>query len=221
MPALSFALGVLSGLLGSEIGILLSGEETGRRTQGRFLTKAIAALLSGIFFMLALLLRGAPGPSCLRDWGLFMILTAVSVTDLRCRKIPNGLILFGIALWLLWLVFGGLTGDVDILPAFLFGIAAAAVFSGVLLFLSLLADRIFRKETLGGGDIKLIFMVMLHLGFFRGFLCLAAALVSGLIFLLVKRGGRIPWAPSIAIGACTALLLGVFLADLGALPFSA
>ena len=200
MTASSFILGVLLGK--------------------RLLKAAFPALLLGLFFTASALLRGGLGPSTLRDWALSLILFVVSASDLRQFEIPDRPLISGILLWLLWLIPGGLLKDMDVLYTALSGGLAAVCFCAVLLVLSLAMDHLFRKETLGGGDIKLIFMVMLHLGILRGFLCLILSLVSGLLFILIRRDRRIPWAPSITIGTLISLLMGTFLLSRGVLLFS-
>ena len=153
------------------------------------------------------LFRG-PDAVLLRD-GLFLeLILALSASDLRSRTLPDPLILQGIVLWLLWLLSEGLSGSGAFFRHLASGGLAALLYAGTALVLSLLMDRIFRKETLGGGDVKMLFMVMLYLGFSKGFLCLVIALLSGIIFLIAAKGKRIPWGPSIAIGAASALLFG-------------
>ena len=186
----------------------------------RLLKAVLPAMLLGSCFTAAALLRGDIGPSTLRDWGLFLILFLVSASDLRQFEIPDRPLIGGVLLWVFWLILGGLLKDMDVLCAALSGGFAAVCFSAVLLALALVMDHLFRKETLGGGDIKLIFMVMLHLGVLRGFLCLVLSLVSGLLFILIRRDRRIPWAPSIAAGTLISLFMGTFLLDRGFLLFS-
>lgn len=65
---------------------------------------------------------------------------------------------------------------------------------------------------MGGGDIKLLFLTGLFLGWKRNLLCLVAACVIGIVWGLLqkKRGGgeAIPWGPSIALGAWLTALCG-------------
>ena len=142
MTASSFILGVLLGK--------------------RLLKAAFPALLLGLFFTASALLRGGLGPSTLRDWALSLILFVVSASDLRQFEIPDRPLISGILLWLLWLIPGGLLKDMDVLYTALSGGLAAVCFCAVLLVLSLAMDHLFRKETLGGGDIKLVFALLLQ-----------------------------------------------------------
>ena len=80
--------------------------------------------------------------------------------------------------------------------------------------LSLLMDRILKRDSLGGGDIKLYFVVGLYLGLASTLFSLLLACVLGLIFaFLRKRFGKseneqIPFGPSIAAAAAVMLLFG-------------
>ena len=205
---------VSSCVLGSFLGVLLLRRESGEAFEGAAKASRKAAgfaVLTGSFFTLTALLRGNIGASGLRDWMLFVIFLNASLRDLKSFEIPGKTLPEGVVLWLLWLIVGGLFGEIDAWAAFSDGALSAAVTTLLLLILTLGAEYLFRKEILGGGDIKLIFMVMLHLGFCRGFLCLVLALFSGLIFLIITRQKRFPFAPSITAGAALSMLLGVVL----------
>lgn len=207
--ASSFLIGGLSGFLSGRLGLRLSEEERYEETIQS--TDLPDVLLLGTYFSVTSMIRRGIGPACLRDWALSSMLLAVSVTDLRKKEIPGKPLIFGIVLWFVWLIAGGLVSGMDAWTAFVTGLLSAGVYSGILLLLSLLADRVFQKETLGGGDLRLIFVVMLHLGLLRGLLCLVLSLLAGLIFILVFKQRKIPFAPSIALGTVFSLLIGAFL----------
>jgi leader peptidase (prepilin peptidase)/N-methyltransferase len=165
-------------------------------------------VIFGLVLPAALFCGRDPDAVFIRD-GLFLwLLIALSESDIRCRTLPDALILQGIVLWLLWLVSEGLSGNGECLRHLASKGLAAVLFAGAALMLSLLADRFFRKETLGGGDVKMLFMVVLYLGFYKGFLCLIIAAFSGFIFLAVRKEKEIPWGPFLAAGAFFALLFG-------------
>ena len=74
--------------------------------------------------------------------------------------------------------------------------------AGCVLLLVLGMEKLLGREAMGGGDIKLLFLTGLFLGWKRNLLCLVAACVIGIVWGLLqkKRGGgeAIPWGPSIA-----------------------
>ena len=214
--AASFITGALSGILAERAGSRFS---SGPECAERHRQDIEAAFLLGTYFLLTVRIRGGFGLTALRDFCLSGILLRAAVSDLHSYEIPEGTLSRGIVLWLLWLILGGFSGGLDAQSAFLSGLLSAIVLSGLLLILSLITDRIFGKETLGGGDIKLLFMILLHLGFLRGILCLILSMASGLIFIFLRKKRSIPWAPSIALGAMTSLLLGAYFANGGGLRF--
>ena len=72
----------------------------------------------------------------------------------------------------------------------------------------LIFDKISGKETMGGGDIKLFFVVGLYLGTAVGFFNLILSCVTGLIFVAVMKLRRIPFGPSISLATCISLFTG-------------
>ena len=70
---------------------------------------------------------------------------------------------------------------------------------------------------MGGGDIKLLFLTGLFLGWKRNLLCLVAACVIGIVWGLLQKkrdgGEDIPWGPSIALGAWLTALCGQQIID--------
>ena len=84
-----------------------------------------------------------------------------------------------------------------------------------LLLLSLYMDKRMKRETLGGGDIKLLFLTGLFFGWKGNLLCLTLACVAGIVWGLAgkRRGEAIPWGPSIAVGAWITALAGQMFID--------
>ena len=77
-------------------------------------------------------------------------------------------------------------------------IGGVAVGGGVLL-LALLMEKLLRRDAMGGGDIKLLFLTGLFLGWQKNLLCLLLACVVGILWGLVraKRGQQgLPWGPA-------------------------
>ena len=80
----------------------------------------------------------------------------------------------------------------------------------------LLYEKLRKTDAMGGGDIKLLCLTGLYLGWMKNLLCLLLACVLGIVFALVtlKRRGTegdarlIPWGPSISAAAILTLLWG-------------
>jgi leader peptidase (prepilin peptidase)/N-methyltransferase len=145
----------------------------------------------------------------LRAFGLFCVLLPISLIDLHSYEIPDGCIIFGIAWW---------AATQPLMPdpwtwRLLWTVVAAFAIAGGILLLSLLMDRVLGKESLGGGDIKLFFMVSLYLGPMVGLLNLVLACLLGLVFTALRRANRIPFGPAISLASCLSLLFGRIAAD--------
>ena len=61
---------------------------------------------------------------------------------------------------------------------------------------------------MGGGDIKLFFMLGLYLGPALGLLHLIISCFVGIFFVVILRKNKIPFGPAISIGAIITLLWG-------------
>ncbi len=176
-------------------------------------TKVSARYLLAELFMALLtvvcLLRFDLTIVCLRNYIFLCCLFCLSMVDLENYTIPDGCLLISAFAWLLALPFIGMSWREALLH-----LLAAVIFGGGLLLLSLIMDRILKKDSLGGGDIKLYFVVGLYLGIAATLFSLLLACVLGLLFaFLRKRFGKekneqIPFGPSIAAAAAVMLLFG-------------
>ena len=145
---------------------------------------------------------------CLRNWIFLCCLFCLSLVDLESYIIPDGCLITAVAAWVLALPFLK-PGWAEILRAVLAGL----VFGGGILLLSLVMDKILKKESLGGGDVKLFAVVGLYLGFVGTLFSMLLSCVLGLgfVMLLNRRGGKgrlIPFGPSISLAAGFMLLYG-------------
>ncbi|MGI6329922.1 MAG: prepilin peptidase [Bacilli bacterium] len=125
------------------------------------------------------------------------VLIIVIISDLKYLIIPDELLLFGgICLFIIRLIMGSsfLTLLINVFIPFL-----------VLLLIKIFGDFLFQKESLGGGDIKLMPLFGLVLGweltlvsiFFSAFL----ALPISLVILHLKRTNIIPFGPFLSLSA--------------------
>lgn len=186
----------------------------------------------------------APAYAAGASFALFLVLLAwASAIDLRERRIPNKLVAAMAVLWLavrvllaamaaaccaagfgsgaqMWYAasaasvatirvspFGLTLGD---------GLVGALVLGGGSLAVSIAFERLAQRPSMGGGDIKLLAVVGLFLGWERGLWCLFAACLVVLVMQAVSRvreGGKgigfqtFPFAPAILVGVAIASIL--------------
>ena len=133
---------------------------------------------------------------------LAVILLIISVVDMIKYEIPDECIVAGIILWVITVPSASST------TTFVDGIAGGFLIGGGMLLVSLIFDRILKKDSLGGGDIKLFFMTGLFLGWKLGIFNLILSCLIGLVFVFVLKKDKIPFGPSISIATIITLLYG-------------
>ena len=81
-----------------------------------------------------------------------------------------------------------------------------------------MGDKIFRKESLGGGDIKLLFLFGLVLGYAMSictiFLATFIAFPIALLLLFSNRENIIPFGPFLSMAAILILISGINFQDI-------
>lgn len=173
---------------------------------------SVRYLLAELFFALVTvvcLLRCDLTVVCLRNYVFLCCLFCLSLVDLEVYEIPDGCLIIAAAAWMIAQPFTGMSWREAA-----FHLLAAVVFGVGLLLISMLLDSIMKKETLGGGDIKLYFVVGLYLGFAATLFSLLLACILGLLFAFLRNrfgkaiGEPIPFGPSIAAAAAVMLLFG-------------
>ena len=201
----------------------------------------IAEILSGLVFVSIVCVFGLTWDTV--KWiALSSILLCISFADLEDYLIPDRLIIAGIVLRLPFAFFLPKEPTVgwELLNALIGGLAVAIP----LLIFVIVADKVLGKETMGGGDIKLIFMIGLYFNWKVSLLIMIMACFLGIIFAVIgkaianknrsfeeteketsseeenkeplglsdaeilRKGGLIPFGPSIAAGAWICLFFG-------------
>ena len=142
------------------------------------------------------------------EYALFSsTLLTCAFADLEGYMIPDRCVLFGIALRPVFLLL--MKSPVSMwLDSLLGGFLVA----GSLLALVLLYEKLRKVDAMGGGDIKLLFLTGLYLGWKGNLLCLFAACILGILFGLIatRRSATplFPWGPAITAAAILTLLFG-------------
>ena len=171
------------------------------------LSEAVSALV-----FVTLLLHYDISLQALEGWCVAGILLACSFADLEGYIIPDRFIAVGVVLFITTLFF-----DPQPLRRALDGAIGGLAVAGGVLLLVLGMEKLLGREAMGGGDIKLLFLTGLFLGWKRNLLCLVAACVIGIVWGLLQKkrdgGEAIPWGPSIALGAWLTALCGQQIID--------
>ena len=170
----------------------------------------LAEAVSALVFV-TLLLHYDISLQALEGWCVASILLVCSFADLEGYIIPDRFIAVGVVLFIVTLFFVPDPGK-----RALDGLIGGVAVGGGVLLLALLMEKLLRRDAMGGGDIKLLFLTGLCLGWQKNLLCLLLACVVGLLWGLVraKRGQQgLPWGPGIALAAWCAALFGQDLID--------
>lgn len=157
-------------------------------------------------YYLSILLRCDVSWDALRFLILGSLLLTACLVDLDIMELPDGLLAAAALCALLRLPAEGLPG---LKNALLGGVAVALPLLGLVL----LADKLMGRETMGGGDIKLMAVLGLHFGPALSLLLLILACVLGLLFALPgqKQGGEsrpFPFGPALGGAAWLTALFG-------------
>ena len=192
----------------------------------------------------SVVLGNAPAYAGGASFALFLVLLAwASTIDLRERRIPNKLVAAMAVLWLAVRVLlaamaaaccaagfgsGAQIGDAALVASATMmkmipfgltlgdGLVGALVLGGGSLAVSIAFERLAQRPSMGGGDIKLLAVIGLFLGWERGLWCLFAACLVVLVIQVVSRvreGGKgiasqtFPFAPAILVGVVIASIL--------------
>lgn len=144
------------------------------------------------------------GPQAYRAVAFLTLLLAIAVTDARFYIIPDRLSLGGAALGVALALLPG----APTLPESVIG---AVIGGGALWLVAILGTLAFKKEAMGGGDIKMMTMIGAFLGWKGALLTVfLGALAGTLVFvpLAWKSDRLVPFGLFLALGAALAFYLG-------------
>lgn len=171
----------------------------------------IFELLSGILFALSYVIFGFTF-ECLLSIVFISMLLIIIISDYQTMIIPDSiLIVFSILIIIIKYFIGG------------FEVVGLSILSGIASFtfmflIKLLGDFLFKKESMGGGDIKLLGVYGLVLGFplsvISVFIAAIIALPVSLISIKKNPSHEIPFGPFLAISAIILMLSKIDLSSI-------
>jgi prepilin signal peptidase PulO-like enzyme (type II secretory pathway) len=143
---------------------------------------------------------------------LTVILLTAALVDMDSGIIPNGLIIAAIANFLIFTAFSGKLFLSNLINGFIGGLSISLP----LLIFVLIYDKISKKESMGGGDIKLFFVLGLYFSWKVNLLMLILSCIIGILYFILyaalnhKKGTDVPFpfGPSIAAAGYFCILFG-------------
>lgn len=130
---------------------------------------------------------------------LISVLLIIIISDYQTMIIPDEVLILGVILSMIIIFI--MDGGKGLLFSILNGIISFALMYG----LKLLGDFLFKKESMGGGDIKLMFLIGMILGFKESimviFLSAVIALPVSLIILVREKDHALPFGPFISVAS--------------------
>jgi len=138
------------------------------------------------------------------------LLMACAFADLEGTIIPDRFIIAGLIVRLGFILVNG-----NFVKDLLFSLIGGFTIPVALLIVVLVFEKITKKDAMGGGDIKLLFMIGLFIGWKCNVLCLLLACIIGIVFGAVTNLSKkdttdktFPFGPSIVLAAWICILIG-------------
>jgi leader peptidase (prepilin peptidase)/N-methyltransferase len=140
-------------------------------------------------------------------------LIVVTFIDLEFQIIPDRISLAGIFIGIIMsVIFPGLMDAITWKWAFLNSIIGALAGGGLIYLTGVLGQLAFKKESMGGGDVKLMAMIGAFLGWKLAILIFFLApffgAPIGIYIKLVKKEDTIPYGPYISLATFVAMVWG-------------
>lgn len=112
------------------------------------------------------------------------VLLFLSLTDLDEFLIPNGCIIVALVVRVTYMAVAFAMGDMNV-DDIVFYVGSAFGMGLCLLVLVLVADRLFKRSSMGGGDLKLYFVAGLYFGWQQGLFLIVLSCIAGILATLV------------------------------------
>lgn len=164
---------------------------------------------------------------------LACVLVVLTLTDLDGFLIPDGCIVAAVGIRIAYILAQDLLGDADVVTTVLASLLDVVVVTVPLVLLVLVMDRVLGRDSMGGGDVKLLAVCALFFGWERCLFLLIVACVSGIVIGLAlpafqarharpeqvdgREGvpdddsvprGSFPFGPAIALACLVTMLCG-------------
>lgn len=163
----------------------------------------ISELLLAILFVLYVFDKDALDLNIINQLLFIAILFGIAICDIKSYEIPN-ILFVAIALnWLLFkVVFGFKIDEILII------ILETSIIPIVLIIISFIMSKLLNKNVIGDGDIILYYLCSLYLKGIMNLFNLFLSCLIALIYLIISKKKKIPFAPMIAISTYLLMLYG-------------
>lgn len=166
-------------------------------------------LLTAVLFLMSYLIFGM-SIKFLISITFISVLIIISISDIKYYIIPDEVLIVGTVLIIIELIINFLISDTSFFKGVIMPILNGAGSFALLYLFKAFGDLIFKKESLGGGDIKLLFFIGLTLGFDMSvvtiFIASFIALPLSIISLIRNNNNVLPFGPYLSVGAVIILL---------------
>ena len=175
------------------------------------ITPALNELFTGLLFSLAFYQFGWDF-DLLIALGIISLLMIILVSDLHYMIIPDEVLIFFNAYFIILFVL-----DIGLIETMVRILSGLFLF-GVMYIIMLLGNLILKAESLGGGDVKLMFTFGLILGpivgIFAIFLSSLIALPVSILLMHKKKNNIIPFGPFLLITLLFLFFIGIDTSDI-------
>ena len=166
-------------------------------------------LLTGIMFLLSYLVFGFSIKFFI-SITFISILIIISISDFKYYIIPDEILITGTILIIIELIINGVVNNLSIVSGVLLPALNGLAASSLLYLFKIMGDHVFKQESLGGGDIKLLFFIGLALGFDMSivtiFMAAFIAIPFSIIVLIKNNNNIIPFGPYLSLAATIIML---------------
>ena len=162
----------------------------------------IFELITGLLFALSLKVYGLT-PNLIIVLTFISMLMIITVSDLEYMIIPDSVLIFFSVLLLIEIYL--IKGANEILPAIINGLISFTI----MFIIKKTGDLIFKKESMGGGDIKLMFLVGMILNYKNALLTIFIGSLIGLpisIITIKNNNHVLPFGTLLSTGGIIILL---------------
>jgi len=186
------------------VSYLLSGGKCrycGKKLNPQYL---ISEIVSGLVYLLVVLRFGLTLET-VEYLVLSSLMLCASFADLEDYIIPDILIILGIINRIVFIILSN-----NFLSELLSSLIGGFGMAIPLYVLVIVMEKILKKEAMGGGDIKLVFMLGLYLGIPESLFGIIVACIVGIIFAYSSDAlhKQFPFGPSLCVGYFISILCG-------------